>query len=107
MGNKPSVKSKPTVSVEGKFLFVAGVAQLVEHNLAKVGVAGSNPVSRSKYGSLVEMVTMSPCHGEGHGFESRTSRHIFIRMFNKIVKFLVSLDTHRINSMIHCGKSFF
>ncbi len=25
----------------------AGVAQLVEHNLAKVGVAGSNPVSRS------------------------------------------------------------
>jgi hypothetical protein len=47
MGNKPSVKSKPTVSVEGEFLFVAGVAQLVEHNLAKVGVAGSNPVSRS------------------------------------------------------------
>ena len=26
----------------------ARVAQLVEHNLAKVGVAGSNPVSRSK-----------------------------------------------------------
>ena len=26
----------------------AGIAQLVEHNLAKVGVAGSNPVSRSK-----------------------------------------------------------
>ena len=48
MGNQPSVKSKTTVSVEGKFLFVAGVAQLVEHNLAKVGVAGSNPVSRSK-----------------------------------------------------------
>ncbi len=24
----------------------AGVAQLVEHHLAKVGVAGSNPVSR-------------------------------------------------------------
>ena len=27
--------------------FHAGIAQLVEHNLAKVGVAGSNPVSRS------------------------------------------------------------
>ncbi len=26
----------------------AGVAQLVEHDLAKVGVAGSSPVSRSK-----------------------------------------------------------
>ena len=25
---------------------VAGIAQLVEHNLAKVGVAGSSPVSR-------------------------------------------------------------
>ncbi len=28
-------------------LIYAGVAQLVEHNLAKVGVAGSNPVARS------------------------------------------------------------
>ena len=27
---------------------IARVAQLVEHDLAKVGVAGSNPVSRSK-----------------------------------------------------------
>ena len=26
---------------------IARIAQLVEHNLAKVGVAGSNPVSRS------------------------------------------------------------
>jgi hypothetical protein len=26
--------------------FIAGIAQLVEHNLAKVGVAGSSPVSR-------------------------------------------------------------
>src|SRR5438876_4071872 len=28
------------------FYTFAGIAQLVEHNLAKVGVAGSNPVSR-------------------------------------------------------------
>ena len=27
----------------------AGIAQLVEHNLAKVGVASSNLVSRSKF----------------------------------------------------------
>ncbi len=33
----------------------AGIAQLVEHNLAKVGVAGSNPVSRSS----------SSCRGRG------------------------------------------
>ncbi len=28
-------------------VYHAGIAQLVEHNLAKVGVAGSSPVSRS------------------------------------------------------------
>ena len=28
--------------------FFAGIAQLVEHDLAKVGVAGPSPVSRSK-----------------------------------------------------------
>ena len=27
------------------------------------------------FGSLVELVTISACHAEGHGFESRTSRH--------------------------------
>lgn len=27
----------------------ASVAQLVEHNLAKVGVVGSNPISRSLF----------------------------------------------------------
>ncbi len=31
----------------------AGVAQLVEHDLAKVGVAGSSPVSRSNKKSSV------------------------------------------------------
>ena len=29
------------------FQHYAGIAQLVEHDLAKVGVAGSSPVSRS------------------------------------------------------------
>ena len=30
---------------------LAGIAQLVEHNLAKVGVAGSSPVSRFVFDS--------------------------------------------------------
>ena len=38
----------------------AGIAQLVEHNLAKVGVAGSSPVSRSRVrrreGRLAQLV---------------------------------------------------
>ena len=39
---------------------LAGIAQLVEHNLAKVGVAGSSPVSRSTlnvyHAAMVELV---------------------------------------------------
>ena len=34
---------------------VAGIAQLVERNLAKVEVAGSNPVSRSNVPSSIIM----------------------------------------------------
>ena len=34
--------------VENGYLLSAGVTQLVECDLAKVDVAGSNPVSRSK-----------------------------------------------------------
>ncbi len=37
--------------------FLAKVAQLVEHDLAKVGVAGSNPVFRS---SFLVMSTSDP-----------------------------------------------
>jgi hypothetical protein len=37
---------------DGRIKSVAGIAQLVEHNLAKVGVAGSSPVSRSCVGVL-------------------------------------------------------
>ena len=39
------------VVIKNEFIFasvIAKVAQLVEHDLAKVGVAGSNPVFRSK-----------------------------------------------------------
>ncbi len=38
--------------------FHAGVAQLVEHQLPKLRVAGSSPVSRS--GSLVDLVIEEP-----------------------------------------------
>ena len=78
----------------------AKIAQLVEHDLAKVGVAGSSPVFRSKHhfnGSLVHLVIENllphttaihfplcenssvgrarPCQGRGRGFESRFSLH--------------------------------
>src|SRR5690606_21353457 len=39
----------------------AGIAQLVEHNLAKVGVASSSLVSRSKFTSIVHLVIIVIC----------------------------------------------
>ena len=36
---------------------LAGIAQLVEHNLAKVGVAGSSPVSRFVFSSASARLT--------------------------------------------------
>ena len=46
--------SNPSVRTYGVILSDAGVAQLVERNLAKVDVAGSNPVSRSRNFSLMK-----------------------------------------------------
>ena len=43
---KRLARAGPGETLEGGSEF-AGIAQLVEHNLAKVGVAGSSPVSRS------------------------------------------------------------
>ncbi len=57
----------------------AGIAQLVEHNLAKVGVASSNLVSRSNsaapYHHQIRGNSSAgraqPCQGWGREFESR------------------------------------
>ena len=40
----PLIMFRPAARAHG--FTIAGIAQLVEHNLAKVGVAGSSPVSR-------------------------------------------------------------
>ena len=57
------------------------------------GTGGSNPsLSATHYsllrinpfgdceilGALVQLVRISPCHGGGHGFESRTHRRMFL-----------------------------
>src|SRR3989454_4206043 len=44
-GRRRAVEGGPTERLH--LATHAGIAQLVEHNLAKVGVAGSSPVSRS------------------------------------------------------------
>ena len=49
---KSSVRAQPCLKYEGDNLgkeYFAEIAQLVEHNLAKVGVAGPSPVFRSSF----------------------------------------------------------
>ena len=52
--------SPPWLVADENACLFAGIAQLVEHNLAKVGVAGSSPVSRSRVrrreGRLAQLV---------------------------------------------------
>ena len=45
---------------------IAEIAQLVEHDLAKVGVAGSSPVFRSKAARMVESVDTQDLKSCGH-----------------------------------------
>ncbi len=52
---KVFAKRKKTLSLQPQFKGkIAKVAQLVEHNLAKVRVAGSNPVFRSNSKDTLE-----------------------------------------------------
>jgi hypothetical protein len=46
---------------------IAGIAQLVEHHLAKVGVAGSSPVSRSPGSGEAWRFVGSPLSFPGSG----------------------------------------
>lgn len=39
------------------------------------------PRTQYLFGVVVEMVTMSPCHGEGRGFESLRSRILTLSSF--------------------------
>jgi len=59
------------------FSFIAEVAHLVEHDLAKVGVAGSSPVFRSKSKNLdlVRVVLQKLCHSSGG-----TGRHAGLKI---------------------------
>src|SRR5437868_8714926 len=56
------------------FRGLAGIAQLVEHNLAKVGVAGSSPVSRSLYGVNGGARALPRSHSAQPGWRNRQTR---------------------------------
>ena len=62
-----------------KVWFIAGIAQLVEHDLAKVGVASPSLVSRSVKQNVLRCILSGnssvgrarPCQGRGRESESR------------------------------------
>ena len=59
-------------------LNLAGIAQLVEHNLAKVRVASSNLVSRSKtitYGDIAQFGRATHLHCVGQRFDPAYLHH--------------------------------
>ena len=60
--NKGIIRFATRFQKRNGILKYARVAQLVEHDLAKVGVAGSNPVSRSKedLGFIAGILFLSP-----------------------------------------------
>ncbi|AAK02985.1 unknown [Pasteurella multocida subsp. multocida str. Pm70] len=66
--------------------YYAGIAQLVEHNLAKVGVASSSLVSRSNISTNQYHILRGnssvgraqPCQGWGREFEPRFPLQIFL-----------------------------
>ena len=62
----------------------AGIAQLVEHNLAKVGVAGPSPVSRS------------------HFFPTPSGFFLYLSMAARMVELV---DTQDLKSCGHCGRA--
>ena len=55
-----------TGEFEQNNIMIAEIAQLVEHDLAKVGVAGSSPVFRSKAARMVESVDTQDLKSCGH-----------------------------------------
>src|SRR5439155_10132787 len=67
---RPLKARAPVPRLGGPFGARADVAQLVEHHLAKVGVAGSNPVVRSKTWSLT---SSRPAQGQSSALMVRRS----------------------------------
>ena len=63
----------------------ARIAQLVEHDLAKVGVAGSSPVSRSK-------ISLDVYHHSGFIMISEANLHPHPHPFAQVAELVDALD---------------
>ena len=69
----------PTPFMFSDVVFTSPVAQLVEHSPVKRERTGSFPVRGASFDGGVSSVGRAPdCDSGGHGFESRTSPHVFV-----------------------------
>ena len=75
----PDVRVQVSLSApRSKKVNLAGIAQLVEHNLAKVRVASSSLVSRSKtikYGDIAQFGRATHLHCVGQRFDPAYLHH--------------------------------
>ena len=74
----------------------AKVAQLVEHDLAKVGVAGPNPVFRSKN---------RPSSYRGFFFHTHTHTQTHTQTHTLFALVVELVDTQDLKSCDHCGRA--
>ena len=86
---------------KGLIFYNARVAQLVEHDLAKVGVAGSNPVSRSNFffGRIFMEVSFE-IHFEMYRFNA-----CLYLGFGRQARVVELVDTQDLKSCGHCGRA--
>ncbi len=69
---------------------------MVEHDLAKVGVAGSSPVSRSKKQIPI------PKNGIGFFYKTSVTKQVFFKTDARVVELVDTLD---LKSNDHCGRA--
>ena len=78
---------------------IAEVAQLVEHDLAKVGVAGPNPVFRSKPSNIRGFFYPTLSHMLTPHTHTHTHTHTLFALVVELV------DTQDLKSCDHCGRA--
>ena len=78
--------------------FEAGIAQLVEHNLAKVGVASSSLVSRSNFSSEItehpNKEKQSDSRSQGASDDVHVAQRLPVEMFTQVSFRLLGLGSN-------------
>ena len=73
--NQQVIGSSPIIGLVFKY-YIAGWSSLEARRAHNPKVIGSNPIPAT-YAQIAQLVRAPPCHGGGHGFESRLGRLVF------------------------------